>query len=225
MDIDSFQQAPTTKPAERPAVKVAPRQAITGVTPPQRAEAMIREVRPSVAAHPALSGPAQMLIKSVLLAPVGWLLLAPLFPLKFHPFICKRYTLTNRRLMIRRGLARPRPVQEVALSAIDDVRVVPHSRNDFYHSGTLEILSEGKTVMHLVGVPQPDAFRHTILNAVRAWAPGKAAGAFVPASAKARGPRRSRPEDGRGRAGFPVRDAPRGAIGPERPPPLRARKP
>ncbi len=112
------------------------------------------------------------------------MLLAPLFPLKFLPFVCKRYTLTNRRLMVRRGLARPRPIQEIALSDIDDVRLDTAGSNAFYRSGTLEILSQGKVVLRLAGVPQPEAFRHTILNAVRAWAPGKAPGAFVPANAK-----------------------------------------
>ncbi len=187
MDIDSIQPSPPTQPAERPPIKVRSRQAVTGLTPPQRSEAIVREVRPSVAAHPALSGMAQRLLQTVILAPLGWLLLAPLFPLKFHPFICKRYTLTNRRLMIRRGLARPRPIQEIALADIDDVRLDPASSNAFYRSATLEILSQGKTVLRLPGVPQPEAFRHTILNAVRAWAPGKAPGAFVPASAKPSG--------------------------------------
>jgi hypothetical protein len=182
MDTDSFQDVPPPQ-----AATIGLRQAVTGLTPPQRAEAIIREVRPTVAAHPGLSGPAQMFLQSVILAPLGWLLLAPLFPLKFLPFVCKRYTLTNRRLMVRRGLARPRPIQEIALTDIDDVRVAPNSQNIFYHSGVLEILSQGKTVFHLPGVPQPEAFRHTILNAVRAWAPGKAAGAFVPASAKPSG--------------------------------------
>ena len=56
------------------------------------------------------------------------------------------------------------------------MRVDAASRNAFYHSGTLEILSQGKTALRLPGVPQPEAFRHTVLNAVRAWAPGKATG-------------------------------------------------
>jgi hypothetical protein len=187
MDIDSIQPSPPIQPAERPPVKFTSRQAVTGLTPPQRAEAIIREVRPTVAAHPALSGPARRLMRTAFLAPLGWLLLAPLFPLKFAPFLCKRYTLTNRRLMIRRGLARPQPLHEVALSDIDDVRLDPASRDDFYHSGTLEVLSQGKTVLHLPGVPQPEAFRQSVLNAVRAWAPGKAPAPFVPASAKASG--------------------------------------
>jgi hypothetical protein len=184
MDNDHIQPSPFVKPPERLTATGASRQPVTGLTPPQRAEALVREVRPSVAAIPAISGPARRLIQTVFLAPLGWLMLAPLFPLKFHPFICKRYTLTNRRLMVRRGLARPRPIQEVALADIDDVRVDPASRDDFYHAGTLEVLSQGKTVLRMPGVPQPEAFRHAILNAARAWVPGKKAGVFIPASAK-----------------------------------------
>ena len=184
MDIDSIQPSPPTPLPDRPAVKITSRQAVTGLTPPQRAEAIIREVRPSVTAHPALSGLARTLIRTVILAPLGWLLLAPLFPLKFAPFLCKRYTLTNRRLMIRRGLARLQPVQEIALNEIDDIRLDAASRDDFYRSATLEILSQGKTALRLPGVPNPESFRHAVLNAVRAWAPGKLNGPFVPASAK-----------------------------------------
>ena len=186
MDNDSIQPSPLTKPPERPTATVPSRQAVTGLTPPQRAEAIIREVRPSVTAYPAIAGLARTLIRSVILAPLGWLLLAPLFPLKFAPFLCKRYTLTNRRLMIRRGL-RPQPVQEIALSEIDDIRLDPASRDDFYRSATLEILSQGKTALRLPGVPNPESFRHAVLNAVRAWAPGKLNGPFVPASAKPAG--------------------------------------
>ena len=187
MDIDRFQPPPTTNPVQRPPVQTPSRQAVTGLTPPQRAEALIREVRPSVAAHPRLSAAARMLIGTMILAPFGWLLLSPLLlGTMLFPFLCRRYTLTNRRLMVRRGRRRrwPQPIQEIALADIDDVRLDPASRNAFYRSATLEILSQGKTALRLPGVPQPEAFRHAVLNAVRAWAPGKLNGPFVPASAK-----------------------------------------
>jgi hypothetical protein len=88
---------------------------------------MVREVWPSVVeAQPGLAALGQKLISSVFLAPLGWLLLAPLFFKKILPFLSKRYTLTNRRLMIQRGL-KPQPVQEVALADIDDVRIAADS--------------------------------------------------------------------------------------------------
>jgi hypothetical protein len=166
------------------SARTAARQAVSGLTPPQLGEALVRERWPSVVAvAPAVAALAEKLTKSVVGAPLAWMLLAPLLPLKFLPFLCKRYTLTNRRLMIQRGL-RPRPVEEVALAAIDDVRLDPNQVNHFYRCGSLEVISQGKTVLTLPGVPSPEAFRHAILNTVKAWAPEKATtGAFVPASA------------------------------------------
>ena len=188
MDNDRSQSPDgATASAPSPTTNHATRQAVTGLTPPATREALVREARPSVAAHPALSAPAQRLMQSYFLAPLGWLMLAPLFPLKFAPFLCTRYTLTNRRLMVRKGLANPRPVQEVALGAIDDVRLDPASYSPFYRSGTLEILSRGQVALRLPGVPEPEVFRHAILNACRAWGSGKTHLAFVPASAKTSG--------------------------------------
>jgi hypothetical protein len=173
MDIDSFQPSPVTTPTERPLLKLNGRQAVTGLTPPAQREAIVREVRPCAAAYPAVSGLVPMLTGTYILAPLAWLLLAPLFLMKFLPFVCKRYTLTNRRLMIRRGLARPQPIQEVALADIDEVRIDSASHNNFFHSATLEVVSQGKVVLRLPGVAYPEAFRHSILNAYRAWAPIK----------------------------------------------------
>jgi hypothetical protein len=169
------------------SLRDATRQAVTGLTPPQLGEGLVRQVWPSVIAiQPGVCALAQKLLQTVILSPLAWLLLAPLLPLKFLPFLCKRYTLTNRRLMIQRGL-KPHPVQEVLLSAIDDVRLDPHHVNHFYRAGTLEIISKGQVVMTLPGVPQPDAFRAAVLDTVRAWAPGQALGAFVPANAAPKG--------------------------------------
>jgi Bacterial PH domain len=174
-----------TQPETHPAKQGGPRQAIAGLTPPQWAEAMVREVWPSVAAHPTPAALGQKLISSVVLAPLGWLLLAPFYFLKIVPYLSTRYTLTNRRLMIRRGL-KPQPVQEVALADIDDVRIATDSHNTFYKSGTLEVLSKDRVVLTLPGVPESDSFRHTILNTVAAYVPGKTKefGPFLAASAK-----------------------------------------
>ena len=48
----------------------------------------------------------------------------------------------------------------------------------------LEIISKGQVVLTLAGVPNAESFRHAIVNAYKAWIPGKAdTGHFVPASA------------------------------------------
>jgi hypothetical protein len=95
----------------------------------------------------------------------------------------RRYTLTNRRLMIRAGWA-GKPAQEVALAQIDDVRLVSDSNTEFFRAANLEIIGNGQTLMTLRGVPDPESFRQAIFAARNAWVPGKTkTQPFIPASA------------------------------------------
>jgi hypothetical protein len=164
------------------------RQAIAGVVPPSVGEARIREVfpaMPGVAAAPA--GLAKSLVRTYLLAPLGWMIQAPLFGLKFAPMICRRYTLTNKRLMIQKGW-KPGPVQEVPLGEIEDVRIGPGGVDPFYLCGDLEVVARGQVVLRLAAAPEPENFRQAVLNAVKAWAPPKGAPkGWVPASANVEG--------------------------------------
>ena len=156
-------------------------QAVTGLVPPQQGEALIREIWPSVSAVPGASKLGEALIRSIVLAPLGWLLLAPLYFRKVLPVFGKRYALSNRRVMIQRGLTR-KPVREIALADIDDVRIQPGSESRFFRSATLEILSGGQVAMRLPGVPEAESFRRAIINAYKAWVPGKASEKIIPAS-------------------------------------------
>jgi hypothetical protein len=209
MTMNLEAREPVATPLQR--TKRGAEQAVTGVMPPQLGEARIRESRPSVtgtttglaALAKRLMGlpsrvagmlPPLPVATAVLwpivwtalalpLLPLAWVLLLPGFLLKFMPFLCKRYTLTNRRLMIQRGL-KPRPIQEIALADIDDVRLVAATFDAFYLAGTLEVVSKGEVKLTLPGVGEPESYRQAILNAVKAWVPGKATGPFIPASAK-----------------------------------------
>ena len=158
-------------------------QPVTGVTPPQVREALIREEWPSVTVVPPVATLGRMLIRSMVLAPLGWFLMLPFYFKKVLPVLATRYTLTNRRLMIQRGL-KPQPVQEISLAEIDEVRIQTDANSDFFLAATLEIVSKGQVKLSLPGAPEPESFRHAILNACKAWVPGKAdTGAFIPASA------------------------------------------
>jgi hypothetical protein len=177
---DAIQATPPATTARKPG---RVQQAIAGVVPPQLAEGRIREEWPTVlGVAPGLASLGRILMQTYILAPLGFLVLLPAFLLKFGPFVCKRYTLTNRRLMIQRGL-KPVPVQEVALADIDDIRLDSAGVDPFYISGTLEVIGKGQVILRLPGVPEPEGVRLAILNAVRAWVPNRAAGPFVPASA------------------------------------------
>ena len=162
----------------------SPRQAVAGLMPPQLGEAMIREVWPTVMdVSSPIASLDRKLMQSVVLAPVGWMLNLLLFGKKFAPFLCKRYTLTNRRLMVQRGW-KPAPIHEVALKDIDDVTLEGNSYDAFYRSGHLDVIAGSKVLLKLTCVPEPESFRQAIVNAVRAWGgPDKAKGPFLPASA------------------------------------------
>src|SRR5947209_4490660 len=146
---------------------------ITGVVPPEMGEAKIREVWPSVASFPAVAGLGQKLTRTIVLAPLAWLIMSAIYFGKLLPVAATRYTLTNRRLMIRRGW-KGTPTHEIPLAKIDDVRVVNDAHSDFFRAGTLEILEGANVALRLPGMPEAEAFRIAILNARNAWVVGKA---------------------------------------------------
>jgi Bacterial PH domain len=157
-------------------------QAISGLVPPQLGEALIRQTFPSVAASPGIARLGQALTRTIVFAPLGWLIMAVPYFTKVLPGLARRYTLTNRRLMIQRGI-KPSPVDEIALTDIDDVRIEEGSYNAFFRAATLEVLVKGKVTLRLPGVPEPEAFRQSILDACMAWIPSKATKVpFIPAS-------------------------------------------
>src|SRR5207245_3885789 len=161
------------------------KQVFTGLVPPQAGEAIVREVWPSIMAAPV---PAAMLAatlgrilnRSIIGAPLAWLLLIPVYFSKVLPFLAKRYTLTNRRVMTQRGLL-PKPTHQVALAHIDDIKIRPNVNSDFYRAADLDVIANGKVALTLHGVPDPETFRQAILNACKAWAPGKVKEPFIPA--------------------------------------------
>jgi hypothetical protein len=151
-----------------------PSLAIAGLMSPAMGEARVREVWPSVARFAGVAGLGRMLTRTIVLAPLAWAVMALVYFGKVLPVVATRYTLTNRRVMIRRGWT-GMPTQEVTLADIDDVRVVTDSNSDFFRAGDLEIISKGQVALRLAGVPEPESFRHAILHTRNAWVPGKAA--------------------------------------------------
>lgn len=147
--------------------------AVTGVVPPEMDEARIREVWPSVASSAGVAGLGRALTRTIILAPLAWLLMSGAYFGKVLPFLARRYTVTNRRVMIRKGW-KGIVQQEVALGKIDDVRLKSDDNTDFFRAATLEIISDGQLAMTMPGVPDPESFRQTILNARNAWVPGMA---------------------------------------------------
>jgi hypothetical protein len=152
-------------------------EAIAGVTSPQTQEAMIREVWETIAANVKATSVVRKLIGTIVLAPIGWLLIAPIFAkrlLGFLPglsFLTVKFTLTNRRLMIRKGM-KPVPGHEIPLHEIGDVRIVMDENSAFYGTANLEVLKKDGTVAFTMpGVAEPESFRQGIIQARDAWGP------------------------------------------------------
>src|SRR5439155_12601452 len=120
-------------------------QAVTGMSPPQVNEAIIRDVWPSVAAYPRAANFARAAYHSMIFAPLGWLALAPLYFKKLLGVVpglaglATRYRLTNRRLMICHGF-KPVSAKELPLDQIQDVRLVTDANSEFFVAGNLEIV-------------------------------------------------------------------------------------
>jgi len=152
-------------------------QAVTGVVPPQQQEAMIREVWETTAANGPAMTMARKLIGTIVLAPIGWLLLAPLWGKRFLgflpglSFLTVKFTLTNRRLMIRKGM-KPHATAEIPLNQIGEVRIQTDSNSDFYSTADLEVQrKDGSIAFTMKGVPEPESFRQAILQSRDAWGP------------------------------------------------------
>lgn len=145
-------------------------QIVTGLVPPLTGEAMIRQAFPSVCAWSGIASLGRALMRTFILAPLGWLIMALPYFGKVLPFIGSRYTLTNRRLMIRHGWTQ-KVFKEIPLAQIDEVRILEDANSPFFRAANLEIISNGQVALKLPGVPEPEGFRHAIVDARNAWAP------------------------------------------------------
>jgi hypothetical protein len=142
----------------------------------------IREIWPTVKRIPAVANLGKFLTNTILLAPLGWLVMSGVYFGKLLPIIGVRYRLTDKRIMILRGW-KGSISQQVLLTDIDDVILDPASIDQFFRSANLEIMRDGKVAMTLTAVPDAESFRHMILDARNAWAPGKVKLLpFIPAS-------------------------------------------
>lgn len=151
--------------------------AISGVAPAQEAEVNVMTVFPSLAASPigealgriyALEwgipiGAFRLSIgKLAVLAfiPVSLLLYA----LGIAPFVSRRYSLTNRRVLVQRGWMSV-PERWIGFERFDAVDVVQSPGQVWFRAADL-IFRKGKVeTFRLAAVPHADAFRSTILKA------------------------------------------------------------
>ena len=82
------------------------------------------------------------------------------------PLVCRRYALTNRRVLIQKGLsASDGPF--VALDEFDEIAVVVLPGQEWLRAGEVIFQRGGTEVLRLSGVSRPEIFRQTCLKVKR----------------------------------------------------------
>jgi hypothetical protein len=153
------------------------KQAIAGVVPPTIAEATSMVVFPTIGSTGAgrLVGRLASIRAGVGRFTLGALLAVMTIPISlaayvwlFLPFVGRRYRLTNRRIVVQRGL-RPEDFQAIGLDEFDtvDIEVLPGQQ--WLRCGDLSFRRQGQEVLRLSGVSRPEVFRAICLEAQRAF--------------------------------------------------------
>lgn len=85
------------------------------------------------------------------------------FAWQLMPYVCRRYTLTDRRIVIRKGLSGA-PGPAIGLDEFDtiDVEVLPGQA--WFHAGELVFRRGPDGVFRLSGVSRPEIFRRMCLT-------------------------------------------------------------
>jgi hypothetical protein len=149
-------------------------QPIAGVAPPELSEVTCKVVWPTIAATRAgrlvgqlaavRLGWGEFFTLGKLLAVAAIPLSLAVFAWQLMPYICRRYTLTNRRIVIRKGLTAA-DGRWISLDEFDaiDVEVLPGQA--WLHAGDLVFRHGELAVLRLAGVPRPETFRRVCLAA------------------------------------------------------------
>ena len=152
-----------------PAVKP---QAIAGVSAGH--ESLIETVYPSIAAS-GIGKAIGQICDSIPIRIAGVKLSYLLFGLLMAPFAVvgyalfkvanRRYVLTNRAVKVFSSLG-DNLQAEVSLGEIDEIAISVRSGQAFYHAGDVVLLkANGDELLTLPGVPRPERFRQSILEA------------------------------------------------------------
>ncbi len=150
---------------------------IAGVMPSELAEVTCKVVWPTIGA----TWPGRLVGRAAAVRlgfgdffTLGKLLALATIPLslvvyawQLMPCVCRRYALSNRRIIIRKGLT---PVDErwVGLDEFDAVEVEVLPGQEWLHAGDLVFKRGGNEVLRLSGVSRPEVFRHVCQTAQNA---------------------------------------------------------
>jgi len=165
------------------------KQAIAGVSPAQVGEATVMIVWPSIAATAlgrlfgrlyAIRVGFGFLNVGNLIALASIPIMLPLYFVRKLPFWVERYRLTNRRVIIERGV-QGRPEQYVDLDRFDEIDVVVLPGQAWYPAGDVVFRRGNVETFRLRGVLRPETFRQACLKTRQAYVGVRKAMALAPA--------------------------------------------
>jgi hypothetical protein len=156
------------------------KQAIAGVTPASQREVTLMTVWPSVAAMSLGPFPVGRWLGHLYAIDTGFYIftLGHLFCLlsiplalvlyfkRIGPFVATRYRLTNRRIVVERGLS-AKEDRSIGLDQFDQIDLAVQPGQEWYDAGDLVFMQNKMERFRLPGVSRPQAFRQTCLKALR----------------------------------------------------------
>jgi hypothetical protein len=149
------------------------KQPFAGEVPPEAAEVLVLTVWPTIGATKVgrwvgrmaavRFGIGEFFTLGKLLAAATIPVSLAVFAWQFVPHICRRYLLTNRRLMIRRGWVGSDD-KWITLDEFDaiDIEVLPGQQ--WLRAGEVVFRRSGSEVLRFSGVSRPEVFRQSCLK-------------------------------------------------------------
>ena len=156
--------------------------AIAGVAPVTGVETTVMTVWPSVAAMRLLGFPLGKVLGRLLSIKAGFyiftvgnlvaLLSIPvalaLYMKRVGPFVAMRYRVTNKRLIVERGLT-AQEEKSIELDRFDSIEVEIDPGDEWYKSGDLVFRQGDVERFRLEGVSRPESFRQVCWKSHRAF--------------------------------------------------------
>jgi hypothetical protein len=150
---------------------------IAGVAPPELGEVVSMTTWPTIGALPAgryvgrladnRLGFGEFFTLGKLLALATIPISVAAFGWQLMPYVCRRYTLTNRRIIIRRGLM-PADERWINLEEFDSIDIEILPGQSWLHAGDIVFKRSGSEVLRLTGVSRPEVYRQMCLRAQKA---------------------------------------------------------
>ncbi len=167
-------------------------QPIAGETPPELGEAPVMTVWPTIGSLPlgqwigryaeARWGWGPFTVGALFALAAIPLSLAAFFWL-FAPVVCRRYALTTRRVIIRRGLGALED-RWISMEDFDEIIIEVLPGQQWFRAGDLSFRRDGEELLRLAGVRRPETIRRACLKVQTAlMAVGKAVGRQLAAAA------------------------------------------